>query len=87
MRAQGEWTQAGAPAVLAAAKDYAEAGSIDMSSITRIDSTAVALLLELTRRAQAQGKTLCFTAIPKQLATLIAFFELDSILTLQGQST
>lgn len=84
MLAQGEWTQAGAPAVLAAASDYLQADHIDLGGITRIDSTGVALLLELTRRAQAQGKTLRFTAAPAQLRTLVRFFELDSILPFQG---
>ena len=84
MRAQGEWTQAGAPAVLAMANDYVQAGSIDLSTITRIDSTAVALLLELSRRAQSQGKTLRFTAAPAKLMTLVGFFEVDSMLSIQG---
>lgn len=84
MRAQGEWTQAGAPSVLAAASDYLQADSIDLGGITRIDSTSVALLLELTRRAQVLGKTLRFTAAPAELITLVHFFELDSILSFQG---
>lgn len=86
IRAEGEWTQAGAPAVLARSKDYVEAEQLDMSGIARIDSAGLALMLELTRRAQAKGKSLRFVAVPQQLVTLASFFELDSILSLQ-QST
>lgn len=84
MHAQGEWTQAGAPAVLAAANDYIAAGSVDLAGITQIDSAAVALLLELSRRAKAQGKTLRFTAASPRLLTLVGFFELDSIISIHG---
>ncbi len=82
MRAEGEWTQHGAPAVLARGGDYAAAGSIDMAGIERIDSAGLALMLELTRRAKARGQTLRFTNAPRQLLTLAGFFELDAILTL-----
>jgi len=84
MRAQGEWTQAGAPAVLAVANDYITAGSVDLSGITQIDSTAVALLLELSRRARSQGKALRFTTAPARLLTLVGFFELDALLSIEG---
>ena len=82
MRAEGEWTQTGAPAVLARADEYVAAGRIDMGGIARIDSAGLALMLELTRRAKAKKATLSFTNIPAQLATLAGFFELDAILTL-----
>jgi len=80
MRAEGEWTQAGAPAVLARAQDYIAAGQLDLSGITRADSASIALLLELTRRARAAGKSLQFTQLPPQMVTLLEFFGIDDML-------
>lgn len=84
MRAEGDWTQAGTAAVLADASRYIEASTVDLSGISRVDSSSVALLLELTRRARAEGKTLRFTQAPAKLATLMAFFDVDELLPLQG---
>ncbi len=81
MRAEGEWTQAGAGKVLARADEYASAGEIDMGGIASIDSAGLALMLELTRRAKAKGAALQFINLPAQLTTLVGFFELDAILT------
>ncbi len=87
MRAEGEWTQHGAPAVLAQAEAYAAAGEIDMAGIQRIDSAGLALMLELTRRAQRRGASLRFGNAPAQLAMLANFFELEGILTLNSRPT
>lgn len=80
MRAEGDWTQAGAPAVLAQAERYIAAGELDLSGVQRVDSAAVALLLELTRRARLTGKALRFTGMPSNLVTLVTFFGVDDIL-------
>lgn len=80
MLAEGDWTQAGAPAVLAQAERYLAAGELDLSGIQRVDSAGVALLLELTRRARLTGKALRFTRMPSNLATLVTFFGVDDLL-------
>lgn len=80
MRAEGEWTQAGAAAVLAQSQRYIDAGEVDLSGIQRVDSAAVALLLELTRRARLTGKALRFTGMPSNLQTLVTFFDVDDLL-------
>ncbi len=81
-RAEGAWTQASAASVLAQTKAYIEAGSVDLSGVTDVDSTAVSLLLELTRRARAAGKSLRFVHAPPRLATLTAFFDVNEVLQL-----
>jgi len=81
MRATGEWTQQGAPAVLARAVDYLKAGTVDLSDIQQFDSAGLALMLELTRRAKAQGRSLQFTHLPPALGTLASFFEVDMLLS------
>lgn len=60
----------------------ASAGSLDLSGITHADSAGIALLLELRRTAQSQGRTLAFTGAPAQLRQLTEFFGLTSALSL-----
>lgn len=74
LRVEGEWTQGHAPAVLANSARFIEAGHLDLGGVTRVDSAAVALLLELTRRAQAQGKSLIFSGFTPALSRLLEFF-------------
>lgn len=87
MRAEGEWTQASAPLVLAQAKDWLDAGSLDLSGISHVDSTGVALLLELSRRAKAAGKSLRFINTPANLLRLAVFFDVSELLHLQEHPT
>lgn len=54
--------------------------TLDLSQVTRADSAGLALLLELTRRARAQGRELHLVAPPPQLLQLARFFGLDGIL-------
>jgi len=59
-------------------------GVVDLSGVTQADSSALALLLDLRRRADAKGEKLrCIGASP-QLLALARFFELDAALDLQG---
>lgn len=85
-RAEGEWTQASAPKVLAEAKAWLAAGSLDLSGIGNVDSTGVALLLELTRRANIAGTPLRFINTPANLLTLANFFGVSELLKLQEHS-
>lgn len=87
LRIEGSWTQATAPAALGQAHRYLEAETLDLSGVTQVDSSAVALLLELTRRAKAKGKVLQFTGLPPQLVTLTQFFGVDRMLDLKKTAT
>ena len=80
LRAEGDWTKASAPAVLADARRLLSAGTLDLSGLARSDSTAVALMLELTRRARAEGKSLAFTSLPPRLERLLEFFGVGPML-------
>lgn len=53
---------------------------LDVSGITRCDSAGIALLLELQRRAQRQGRKLKFSGAPEQLTKLIRSYALNGIL-------
>jgi phospholipid transport system transporter-binding protein len=68
------------PAVLAQSVEYAaradlpERLTIDFSAITGVDSSAVALLLEWRRQAQARGKHLAFVNLPPNLLALAQLY-------------
>jgi phospholipid transport system transporter-binding protein len=68
------------PAVLAQSVEYAaradlpERLTIDFSAITGVDSSAVALLLEWRRQAQARGKHLDFVNLPPNLLALAQLY-------------
>ncbi|MDP3295377.1 MAG: STAS domain-containing protein [Nevskia sp.] len=68
------------PQWLAKARELAAAGELDLAGVTRADSAGLALLLELTRRAQALGKPLQLRNPPAQLIELSRFFGLDTLL-------
>ncbi|WP_273456402.1 STAS domain-containing protein [Nevskia ramosa] len=68
------------PQWLDKAKELAAAGELDLAGVTRADSAGLALLLELTRRAQALGKPLQLRNPPAQLVELSRFFGLDTLL-------
>ncbi|MGH8540242.1 MAG: STAS domain-containing protein [Stenotrophobium sp.] len=57
-------------------------GTLDLSAVARADSAGIALLLELSRRAQARGKTLIYTGTNAQVRALIGFFGVADILRL-----
>lgn len=54
---------------------------LDLSGVTRTDSAGLALLLELTRAAQARGAKLQIEKPPPQLRKLAEFFGLDELLS------
>lgn len=80
MRLQGELTMSTTPALLKRAGELLAVGSVDLSSVTTADSSGVAFLLELKRRALAAGKPLRFDRCPAQLRGLVQFFELEEAL-------
>lgn len=76
----GELSFATVPALLARAEEWQSEAVIDLSAVTQADSAGLAFLLELSRRAKKAGGAVRYTQVPAQLAALIAFFELDSVL-------
>lgn len=69
-----------------AAQGYARAdeliadGCVDLSEVRQFDSTGIALLLEMRRRAQRTGQSLEFVGAPSQLRGLLGFFGVDTLL-------
>ncbi|MDR2017203.1 MAG: STAS domain-containing protein [Burkholderiales bacterium] len=61
-------------------------GAIDMSELNEADSAALAVFLSLARRADSEGKTLQFEAVPDVLCTLAHVYGVDSLLALQARS-
>ena len=82
----GELDFAHAREVLESARPQVLAGSgpveLDLSGVTRVDSAGLALLLELTRAARREGRTLRCTRAPEQLRRLAEFFGLTQVLAL-----
>ena len=64
----------------AQADELATAGSLDLSGVTHCDSAGVALLLDLHRRAHAQGRTLTLSQLPTAMRDLLRFFGVDKML-------
>jgi phospholipid transport system transporter-binding protein len=55
---------------------------VDLSGITRADSAALALLLELARQARARNRELRCLGAPEQLRRLAGFFGVTDVLAL-----
>jgi ABC-type transporter Mla MlaB component len=85
---EGRWTYAGALTfadagpVLAAAKRLTlpARGEIDLDNIGAIDSSAVAVLLALVRRASEEGRPLHFVHVPSALVALAEVYGVGEIL-------
>lgn len=80
MQLQGELNMTTTPALLRHVGELLAAGDVNLSSVTGSDSSGVAFLLELKRRALAAGKPLRFSHCPPQLLGLITFFGLEEAL-------
>jgi phospholipid transport system transporter-binding protein len=82
----GELTFASTPAALGAAQAALEQGQgafeVDLAGVTRADSAALALLLELARNARAAGRELRCSGAPEQLRRLAGFFGVTEVLGL-----
>ena len=79
----GPLTFADASDVFEAAEDMAlpTAGEVDLAGVVAVDSSAVAVLLGLKRRASDEGRTLTFTHIPAALALLADLYGVEEMLT------
>ena len=54
---------------------------IDLTSVTRVDSSAIALLIELKRNAQKKNKSISFIYLPSALLAIARLSQVDSLLT------
>lgn len=79
---QGDLTFHNAAAVLAASERLAlpASGRIEMSGVAAADSSALAVLLALKRRASASGQPLQVEALPESLAALARVYGIESLL-------
>lgn len=71
-----------AAALVPLGRQAAAAGdlTLDLSSVTQVDSAAVALLLQWQRDAQALGKKFTFTSVSPALASLATLYGMDELL-------
>ena len=71
-----------AGSVLAAARTLAlpTEGEVDLGELTGIDSSAVAVLVALGRRAAEEGKPLRFAHVPAAVAALAQVYDVEWIL-------
>jgi len=78
----GPLTYANASAVLALSKEMElpMSGEVDLNDVDAIDSAAVAVLLELKRRAVAEKRSLTFVDVPPTLAALADLYGVDQML-------
>ena len=78
----GELTFANASAVFTATAimPLPTAGEVDLSGVIAVDSSAVAVLLALSRRAQEEGKPLVFTRVPAALRALADLYSVEDLL-------
>lgn len=80
----GELNLATVPAWLGQADKLAATEVLDLAGVTRIDSAGASLLLELSRRAQKQGRALAIINAHPQIGELLKFLELDKVLKLEA---
>ncbi|HVN35435.1 MAG TPA: STAS domain-containing protein [Casimicrobiaceae bacterium] len=64
----------------AAALPLPSAGEVDLSGVVAVDSSAVAVLLALSRRALEEGKPLAFTGVPAALRALADLYSVEDLL-------
>ena len=78
----GSLTFANASSVFAAvlATPLPSAGEVDLSGVVAVDSSAVAVLLALRRRAADEGKPLFFTHVPVALSALADLYSVEDLL-------
>ena len=60
-----------------------ESGIVDMAGLAHADSAALAVLLELRKRAAAEKRRLSFTAFPPMLESLARVYGIEDLLFVQ----
>lgn len=63
--------------------DQGDATKIDLSGVEHSNSAGVALLVESTRYAQAQNKSIQFVNMPEKMLAIVKLSGLEGILPLQ----
>lgn len=83
---EGEMTLDTVPAMVDGLAAHLGRGEncIDLSGVSEVDSSAVALLLEWQRQAAGLGVTLRWTNIPAALGNLARLYGVQEILPLAG---
>ncbi|MBS0001550.1 MAG: STAS domain-containing protein [Thioalkalivibrio sp.] len=56
-----------------------EAGTLDLSGVTRVDSAGAAMLVEFWRQREHSGASLGFAAIPADLQPLLELYALEPV--------
>mgnify|MGYP003576674225 CR=1 FL=1 len=64
----------------AAATPLPTSGEVDLSGIVAVDSSGVAVLLALSRRAREEGRPLVFTKMPAALRALADLYSVEDLL-------
>ncbi len=59
---------------------------VDLAGVTRVDSSAVSMLLEWIRTAQAHGRRIEFINLPVNLAALIELYDVGSLILADKQA-
>jgi len=54
--------------------------TVDLSEVTELDSSALALLLAWLREAKAAGRALAFTNLPEALRTIARLYGVEDLL-------
>jgi anti-anti-sigma factor len=54
---------------------------IDLTRVSRVDSTALALLIELKRRAASNQRKISFIYLPESLLTIARLSQVEDLLT------
>lgn len=85
LKIEGSLTFANLPRILDETRDFAsrpdlpDALAIDLSAVSEVDSSAVALLLKWRREARRLGKRLEFINIPGNLAALAELYDVTEL--------
>jgi len=84
---QGALTFDGAMAVLRASDRLAlpASGTVDLGGMAHADSAALAVLLALRRRAEAEGRKLAFAGVPPMLDSLARVYGIDTLIAPSGR--
>jgi phospholipid transport system transporter-binding protein len=81
LKLSGEISFQTSPNLLRLSRGYFSGAStleISMSSVSRVDSSAVALMLEWYRQAKAEDINMSFIELPEALLDLLRVFNLES---------
>ncbi len=78
---EGPVTMANVQAVLAEGEQMFEGAEveIDLAGVTEVDSSAVSLLLEWSRRAASKGQRLIFRNVTANLRSLAALYGVSNL--------